>query len=465
MRRAMLVTLVAWTLGMLGDAAGSRAWAVAPVLGNLGDITSKPWNSPVFVIDADATVTDADSPALTGGVLTAKLVAVGGSTVTVNDFMTILGEGTGAGLINTVGTDVRSGATSIGTWNGATVSGAGVLRVTLKNTATPAIVTKLLRRIAYRNGSTSQLVATKTVQFQLTDAPSGGTSAAVNKVIRLMALPILGNLTDVTARVWNSSVFLIDSDATVTDADSPNFDTGILTAKLVAVGASTVNATDLMTILSEGTGAGQINISGTDVRSGTTSIGTWNGVTVSGATVLKVTLKSTATPAIVQKLLRRIAYRNSSSTKNTGERTVQFQISDGDGTSSAPVNKKILLGTFDGTYTGTFVGSYTAFGFTDTIPGVAIEPGDNTIQTVINNGQGTITLPGIGGSGTGVTVNSGGGFGATSSGNISGFGINVKFTGSLVLQPNNTVTGSGTWTILPNPDGITGSGTWNVFRP
>ena len=119
---------------------------------------------------------------------------------------------------------------------------------------------------------------------------------------------------------------------------------------------------------------------------------------------------------------------------------------------------------YDGNYTGTFIGNVTVLGQTFAIPGTVIPSGSNDIQDSIVNGVATISLPGIGGSGTG-TLNSNGTVQFTALGAmVDGITINISFSGALKINSDNTVTGTGTWTIV-NSAGITGSGTWSVSRP
>jgi hypothetical protein len=272
------------------------------------------------------------------------------------------------------------------------------------------------------------------------------------------AAPVLTNLTDAKAQLWNAGLTVIDGNASVADSDSPNFAGGALIVRVLSGLAS-----DRLSIRNS-TVAGQINVAGSDVRLGTTIIGRLiNPIPVSGATILRINLRATATPAATTSLLRAITYRNVSNSSVTLLRTVQFKVLDGDGGISLAVNKTIRVGTLNGNYTGTFVGTMNVFGFPQTIPGTIIANGQNTINTTVTNGTAVISLPGMDAEGTGTVTNTGT-FSATSAGSISGLGVEVQFAGSVKLNPNNKATGTGTWTIVNTP-GITGSGTWTLTRP
>ncbi|WP_419194997.1 cadherin domain-containing protein, partial [Novipirellula herctigrandis] len=123
---------------------------------------------------------------------------------------------------------------------------------------------------------------------------------------------------------------MIDATATVADSDSADFDTGTLTVDFTA----NATANDRLAIRNEGTGGGQIGVSGSDVTynfgAGAVTIGTFAGGT-DGATPLVITLNANATPAAAQALLRNITFENVSADPSTLARTVRFVLTDGDG--------------------------------------------------------------------------------------------------------------------------------------
>jgi len=131
---------------------------------------------------------------------------------------------------------------------------------------------------------------------------------------------------------------VIDGSATVSDVDSVDFDTGVLTIDLTAGG--TVN--DRLAINNQGVSPGQIGISGSNVTYGGVVIGTFVGGT-DGMTPLVITLNASADLAAVQALVRNITYQNVSHTPNTGNRTVRFVLTDGDGGTSDPQTESITV--------------------------------------------------------------------------------------------------------------------------
>ncbi|WP_298625221.1 Ig-like domain-containing protein [uncultured Zoogloea sp.] len=99
-------------------------------------------------------------------------------------------------------------------------------------------------------------------------------------------------------------------------------------------------------MLNQGTGAGQIGVSGSNVTYGGTIIGTIDASnTGANGGALRINLNSSATQAAVQALARVICYANTSDTPSTASRTVTYTLNDGGNTGSG--------GALQGTRTAT----------------------------------------------------------------------------------------------------------------
>lgn len=133
----------------------------------------------------------------------------------------------------------------------------------------------------------------------------------------------------------NAAPVVLDSGATVTDPDSPDFNGGTLTVSFSANGT----ADDRLGIANQGTGPGQVSVSGSTVSVGGTAIGTFTGGT--GTTPLVVTLNANATPAAVQAVVRALTFSNVSDAPSTAPRTVQVVVTDGDGGTSNAATKTV----------------------------------------------------------------------------------------------------------------------------
>lgn len=113
----------------------------------------------------------------------------------------------------------------------------------------------------------------------------------------------------------------------MTDVDSANFDGGDLT---VSIASGRDDADDVLAIQDQGSGAGEIGVSGTDVSYEGTVIGTFAGGT--GTSDLVISFNANATQAATAALVRAITYDNTDTDSPTpGTRTIQFTLDDGDG--------------------------------------------------------------------------------------------------------------------------------------
>ncbi|MBK9308524.1 MAG: hypothetical protein IPM58_15915 [Nitrospira sp.] len=123
---------------------------------------------------------------------------------------------------------------------------------------------------------------------------------------------------------------------TVTDVDSTNFDTGVLTISLTQNGT----ADDRLLVGNFGTGLGQVGTSGSNVSYEGVVIGTFTGGT-SDSDPLVITFNANATVAAVQEVVTSIQFRNVSESPSTATRQVTFELTDGDGGTATPATKLV----------------------------------------------------------------------------------------------------------------------------
>jgi hypothetical protein len=165
---------------------------------------------------------------------------------------------------------------------------------------------------------------------------NGSSTATVSVAVTCVnEVPTIANLAgDTLAYTQGDPATVIDqnNDAAAADVDSPNFDTGALT---VSISTNVVATEDQLGIRNEGTGPGQINLDGFNVKYGAVTIGSFTGGGVGGID-LDIDFNASADAAAVSALLRNITYFNSNNTDpNTDDdRTVRFVLTDGDGGTS-----------------------------------------------------------------------------------------------------------------------------------
>ncbi|HQZ02781.1 MAG TPA: PKD domain-containing protein, partial [Thauera sp.] len=126
---------------------------------------------------------------------------------------------------------------------------------------------------------------------------------------------------------------VIDPDVFVSDADSANFDGGRLIVQFLD-GTLATHVNETLAIRNQGTAAGEIGISGSDVSYGGTVIGTFSGG--SAGADLTLALNVSASAEAVQALVQNITYAHAAPGASQTDRYVGFRLFDGDGAASAP---------------------------------------------------------------------------------------------------------------------------------
>ncbi|MEQ1656951.1 MAG: DUF4347 domain-containing protein, partial [Nitrospira sp.] len=290
----------------------------APVVGLSGVPLNYTEGSPVG-LDTSLTLSDVDSANLTGAT-----IRVSGNYVSGEDVLNY--------------TDML-GIT--GTWD------AGTGTLTLSGTASVADYQTALRSIAYDNASDNPSTATRTLEVIVTDGATP--SSAVTRDVTIAAVndvPTIANLSgDSVSYTEGAGAIVIEQggNVLVADVDSANLDTGTLTVSIPSGGDS---AEDVLSIRNQGTGAGQIGVSGSNVTYEGVTIGTFTGG--SGGSSLVIILNSSATPTAVTALVKNITYENTdTAAPTTGARTVRYVLTDGDGGTSANYDTTVTVSTIN----------------------------------------------------------------------------------------------------------------------
>ena len=157
------------------------------------------------------------------------------------------------------------------------------------------------------------------------------------------SMPIISNLNgDIMSYLIGSGAKVIDQvqllPASVTDSGTNNFNGGTLT---VSIGSAT--ADDQLGIRNQSAGANNITLSGSDVKYGGTTIGTFSFTFTSGTATLTVSfVNSSADITAVSALLNNITYANASLVSATS-RSVSFILTDSLSVTSAPSTATINL--------------------------------------------------------------------------------------------------------------------------
>ena len=156
-----------------------------------------------------------------------------------------------------------------------------------------------------------------TTLFQVTDGS--------DPLQRINIAPVLSLSGSPATFVENSPPLLIASTTTLTDRDgfsSP----GYLEVEILSGG----DLSDQLAIRNEGTASTQINTSGSSVRYGSTTIGTFSQTSGSTSKLLINFSSSGVSAAAVQALIRNITFLSTSDAPSTSTRSIRFEMFDGD---------------------------------------------------------------------------------------------------------------------------------------
>jgi hypothetical protein len=255
---------------------------------------------------ADATVSDADTPAFDGG-----FVQITQTSGTANGNFGLDGTGATSGGDGQFaeGEAVAVGGIVIGTVAaGQDGQDGAVLRIDLNAEATPERVEALLRALTYEAPSgLGERGFTLAIDDGGADGGPNGDQSTATAAFTIDATPnppVIAGFAGAIDYTEDTGLVRLNTalDAVVTDADSPNFDGGELR---LSVTANNVAAQDRLAIIEE---AGVITLDGADVLVGGAIIGTWAGGT--GGDDLVVSFNDQATPAAVTTLVRALAYEN-----------------------------------------------------------------------------------------------------------------------------------------------------------
>ncbi len=166
----------------------------------------------------------------------------------------------------------------------------------------------------------------------------GETLDALALVQRASSPPSISVDAAALAYTENDPATPVAPSATVSDVDSSNFGSGSLSVYLSGNGT----ANDRLGIRNQGNAAGQIGVSGSEVRFGGVLIGSFSGGE-DGSTPLVVSLNANASLGATQALMRNITYANVSDDPAVAPRTVSVVLTDGNGGVSNTATRTITV--------------------------------------------------------------------------------------------------------------------------
>ncbi|MCP5224097.1 MAG: cadherin-like domain-containing protein [Thauera sp.] len=323
---------------LFGDAAELARPSADPVLDDLrGTLTLSYDNASPFyagtarTLDAAVLVRDVDSADFDGGSLIVQFLD-GSPTSHANETLGFAA----AGPITVSGNELSYGGSVIGTFSGG-AAGANLV-VSFDADATAEAVQALVQSLTYVNAAPGSSQTDRYLGFRLFDG-DGGASAAQQMLVRIQASvsPATVDLQDLESAVTLAESaaeagVVLDPGVQLAYNGATGFNAGSLTVSYVS---SSGRVDDQLSIRDEGSGAGQVGVSGSDVSYGGTLIGTIaaadNGV---NGDQLVINFNASATAAAIERVLENLSYRTSSDGP-LAARTIQVVVRDGAGVASS----------------------------------------------------------------------------------------------------------------------------------
>lgn len=393
----------------------------APVVANAFTETSQiVAGSGVQNVDLfdDATVSNADSADYNGGFLT--LAQTAGTT---NGSWSLDGTNatSGGDAAVSAGETVQVGGSSIGTVD-VTDDGQGGNTLTINFSAADATSANLQTLLQNLNYSAPSGVGDRTFEVTLSDADgtaNGGDQDVVGNVTLSVTPnpPVIGSLEgDSSAATEEGGAVALDigGNATVTDADSANFDGGSVTVSVIANADA---SSDQLSVDTSGTIRLAGTTAGSNVAVSDTVIGTL-GNDIAAGNDFVVNLNAEATPTRVQVLLQALTFEATGDNPTESTRTLGIAVSDG--IASDTVSVSIAVSAQNDA--PQLVGLPTDLSFTEDTQ-ANLDLSAATLSDVDTTGSVTLTLAASAGT---LSANSAGGLTADGSGTAS-----LTLTGSI----------------------------------
>ncbi len=202
---------------------------------------------------------------------------------------------------------------------GVTITNSGTGSVTLSGTLTQinALLSGSSGGSVIYNDNLNAPAAMTNLTLTVNDLGNTGSGGALStSIVRTINITAMNDAPTLTGTVGGTyvengaSIAIVSGTITAGEVDSSNFNTGILTAAF-----SSYVPGDILSINNQGTSAGQIGVSGSNITYGGTIIGTFTGGSASN---LQITLNSNATSTSVQALVTQLRYSSSSEDPTAG---------------------------------------------------------------------------------------------------------------------------------------------------
>ncbi|SFK94701.1 Repeat domain-containing protein, partial [Falsiroseomonas stagni DSM 19981] len=184
------------------------------------------------------------------------------------------------------------------------------------------------------------------------DSPAQAVAITVTNVVEQPALTGVGTTASFAENTVNAAAQLLDADVVFTAGES------LVGGRLVVAG---LLAEDRVSVLTQGSGAGQIGFDGTTVSYGGVAFGTATGGLGADFTI---TFNASVTSPAVDALIQRLSYANISDTP-TATRALTLNVVDGTGAGLVGISSLTALTGAANPFNGFDVGAYSTPSFVD----------------------------------------------------------------------------------------------------
>ena len=238
----------------------------------------------------------------------------------------------------TVTLSIADGTISASTGGGVTVGGSAIARTFSGTVANLNSFFTTAGSITYTTALDNTSARTLT-----TLVSDGSLSASTTSTVSITAVNDAPVFTGTAGASYteNAAAVAIVASAAVSDVDAANFNTGSVTVAL-----ATYQTGDVLSINNQGSGAGQIGVSGANVQYGGTTIGTFSG---GSAANLLISLNANASATAVQALMGQLRYGSSSEDPTVNgtatTRALTVTLSDGGNSGSGGAQTASRSGT------------------------------------------------------------------------------------------------------------------------
>ncbi len=279
------------------------------------------------------------------------------------------------------------------------------------------------------------------------------TSSTAISITAINDIPLVTGMNgDARAYAEGDAATLLGNASALSDVDSSDFNTGTLT---VSFTSGSDSAEDVLAIRNEGTGAGQVGVSGANVTYAGLNIGTWAGG--SAGTNLVITFNANSSATNVMALINNLTYLNTDTNNpTTTTRNIRVVLTDGDGGTSANNDTTMSVTAVNDAPVNTVPGSIaTTEDVATALTGFSIadvDAGGAAMLVTLGAPTGSIAAT----TGGGVTVG-----GSASSRTLTGTAANINAfiaASSVTYTTASNANGSVTLTVLTSDQGNTGSG-------